>query len=159
MVVIRRRKIKVRGRFAAVARESDFSHVAETDLDRFAHALCESWGEWARTRRFYGPSASLPSVIGNLQQRTARSTDRVATGRDAIASAQLAALHQAILRQPEDKARIAFEAYYLLHVKPIKALAARLGIGRQHVYTLIRSFRRRAVSDLDEVMRQNSTLR
>ena len=79
-----------------------------------------------------------PSLLGRLQKRPSAPHREP----DARCSAELAALHVALLSQPEDSiARRVFELHYFHRVGNVKAAAAALGIGRQHWYTLLREFR------------------
>jgi len=101
--------------------------------------LCEQLAHWRATRKYYARASVPPSLLGRLQKRT---RPLRAGGPDARCSAELAALHVALLSQPEDAlARRVFELHYFHRVANVKAAAAALGIGRQHWYTLLRSFR------------------
>ncbi len=110
-----------------------------TDEDDPLDALCEQLAHWRATRRYYARPSVPPSLLGRLQKRVRPMRPG---GPDARCSAELAALHVALLSQPEDAlARKVFELHYFHRVGNVKAAAAALGIGRQHWYTLLRSFR------------------
>lgn len=116
--------------------------VTTEPIDSELHALCERWAHWCETRRFYGPNSAPVSLLGKLREKgSGRSTSG---GPDAVASAELAAFHLAVLAQPEGKAKVVFQLHYLHRVRNIKQAAAALGIGRQRWYTLLRDFRRQA---------------
>lgn len=106
------------------------------DLDE----LCERWVEWCRTRRFYAPPSSVPSILGQLSGR--RKPPRPG-GIDAPTSAELAAFHVAYLAQPDKIDKKVFQLYYVHRVKPIKAAAAALKISDRQFYRLLAEFRRR----------------
>jgi DNA-binding NtrC family response regulator len=101
--------------------------------------LCEQLARWRVSRKYFARHSVPPSLLGRLQKRS-----RPYTGSepDARCSAELAAMHLALLSQPEDAiARKVFELHYFHRVGNVKAAAAALGIGRQHWYTLLRAFR------------------
>ena len=147
MSVVRTRSIKLRGRLAAAApmmrqNESEL-RAARGALDPEIDAFCEVWSQWCRTRRYYGPPAQMPSILGQLGRRTVRST-APGEGRDSFCSAEILAFHTAIVAQPPDALdRRVFEAHYLWHVRNIKTAAHAFGIGRRHWYTLVNRFARR----------------
>lgn len=110
-----------------------------TDADDRLDALCEQLAHWRATRKYYARASMPPSLLGRLQKRARPLRPG---GPDARCSAELAALHVALLSQPEDAlARRVFELHYFHRVGNVKAAAAALGIGRQHWYTLLRTFR------------------
>lgn len=119
------------------------------------HEFCEDWAWWCYTRRYYARLSIPSSLLGRLQQRSARPLRQVG-GPDAENSAALAAFHVAVLGQPADALdRQVFELYYIHRVKNVKAAAALLGIGRQHWYTLLRDFRRRAYTVSQDILQHN----
>jgi DNA-binding NtrC family response regulator len=125
---------------------------AEQDLDQITHLLAEAWGGWVRSRRLYARTGLPACVLGRLTART-RSAGSPADGPDAPAGAELAAFHLAVISQPADALdRQVFELHYRFRVGNIKAAARELGIGRQHWYTLLRSFRRRVYCASRELM-------
>jgi ribosomal protein S18 acetylase RimI-like enzyme len=109
-----------------------------------------------RTRRFYKPPSLPPSILGRLTSRT-RS---IAGGPDAFNAGELQALNCAIEAEPiEALDRQVFELHYRHRVKGIKAFATALGIGRQHWYTLLRSFEQRVYAASLEIRESNERAR
>lgn len=140
---------------AAPAPEREDEEPAELCADDVhLQVICEQWSAWCRTRRFYGRPSLPASLLGKLTSKT-RATGGEG-GKDGIASAELAAFHLAVLGQPAEALdRQVFELHYLWRVKNVKIAAAAMGIGRQHWYTLVREFRRRAYSASQEILRGN----
>lgn len=129
----------------------DFEEAAAEELDPL-QGLCEAWASWVRTRRFYKPPSLPPSILGRLTSRT-RS---LAGGPEAFNDAELHALNLAIEAQPMDALdRKVFELHYRHRVKGIKLFATALGIGRQHWYTLLRSFEQRVHAASLEILARN----
>lgn len=125
----------------------------ELDADQALNELCMAWAAWCRTRRFYGPPPQQAAMLGRLSSMSSP------TGRadpDAPCSAELAALHLAVIAQPADALdRQVFELHYVWRVRNIKAAASELGISRQHWYRLLRAFRRRVCLASLEILRVN----
>lgn len=118
------------------------------------HELCLDWSWWCRTRRFYVRPSLPASLLGKL--RTPTATRRGNGGPDAIASAELAAFHLAVLGQPSEALdRKVFELHYYWGVRNVKASAATLGISRQHWYRLVNDFRERAYRASREILAAN----
>lgn len=123
---------------------------ADTHLDELFERL--AW--WVHTRKLYGAPRGPVSLLGKLRggSRPLRNDG----GPDAACSADLAALYIAVVAQPADALdRIVFELHYFNRVKSVKEAAGLLKIGRQHWYTLLRSFRRRAFSASREILAAN----
>ena len=142
---------------AAAAPDGEDDEPADVTLQvegqRDLHYFCECWAAWVRTRRMY-VNPSLPvSVLGKL---SARGTKVASDGPDAIASAELAAFHLAMLGQPmESLDRRVFELHYYWRVRNVKAAAAEMGIGRQHWYRLVRDFRARVYACSRDILGVN----
>ena len=114
---------------------------SEREHDDHLHELCEQLAQWSRTRRLFGSPKLPPSILGQLGKRTRPLRDAP----DAECAADLAALWVAVQIFPLDQLdRQIFELHYLHRVTNIKNASAALGIGRQHWYTLLREFRRKA---------------
>jgi hypothetical protein len=134
--------------------EDDDVEPSSTADDAWLHSFCEEWSAWCRTRRFYGKPSMPASLLGKLTAKT-RATGNFG-GPDAIARADLLAFHLAVLGQPAEALdRQVFELHYLWRVKNVKAAAAQVGVGRQHWYTLVKEFRRRAFAASKEILRSN----
>jgi len=125
-----------------------------SDRDRDLDALCEQWVSWCRSRRLYGPSPRLGSILGQLSGKSSRSM--TPGGPDAIASAELSAFHIAYTCQPDALDKHVFDLYYVHRVKPIKSAAAALGISRKHFYDVLGEFRRRVASAADALVVDNA---
>ena len=93
--------------------------------------LCHQWAHWVATRRFYGPSPKLISVLGRL--RTSRAT--AVEVPPIVAGRLLPHFHVAVLGLPE-RERIVLELHYIHRAKPQKVIAAALGCCREHLYRL-----------------------
>lgn len=115
--------------------------------------LSMEWAYWCRTRRFYAPPAPNTSLLGRLTQKTKVRTNT--GGPDAISSAELAAFHLGVVSQPMALDRQCFELHYFWQVPNVKSAAAQLGIGRQHWYTLVSDFRKRAYRASREIYAAN----
>lgn len=144
-------------RLAAPApqRTEDDVPPGQIEQDRDLDALCDAWAHWCRTRRFYGPAPMNASVLGKLSGKS--QAPREPGGPDAPCSAELAALHLAVIAQPREALdRKVFELHYLWSVRNIKAAAAQLGISRQHWYRLLGDFRRRVYAASLAILQANS---
>lgn len=107
-------------------------------MKRDVDQLCEQLAAWRASRKYFARQSVPPSLLGRLQKRSAPHRAEP----DARCSAELAALHVALLSQPEDSvARQVFELHYFHRVGNVKAAAAALGIGRAHWYRLLEQFR------------------
>lgn len=129
-----------------------------TDAERQQQAgmdeLFEAYGQWCRTRGFFGPPPVKGNMLGKL---TSKSRARGKTGGpDAACSAQLSALHLAVIAQPAEALdRKVFTLHYLYNVASVKQCADVLGISRQHWYRLLRAFRSRVSSSATSIMSDN----
>jgi hypothetical protein len=141
--------------FAAAAPiDEDDRDESIPENDTHLHDLCEQWAWWCFTRRFYTRPSLPASLLGKLQKRPRPPSQP--GGPDAIASAELAAFHLAVIGQPAEALdRQVFELHYLHRVKNVKLAAATMGIGRQHWYTLLREFRQRAYSASRDILDHN----
>lgn len=101
------------------------------DLD----SLCEAWVRWRVEHRLYAAStfARLPGTSTRPLQPLAWFA----------ASADLAAFHVAYTCQPEALDKRVFDLYYLARIKPVKTVAAHLGITSRQFYRVLDDFRRR----------------
>lgn len=128
-------------RAAAAPGQDDDAEPDAGDEQRDLDQLCESWVAWKATRRFYGPSPSMGSILGQLSGTRTRPlrTD----GPNAACSAELAALHLAYICQPDALDKQVFDLYYVHRVAPVKVAASALQISRQHFYAVLGEFRKR----------------
>ena len=124
-----RRVLTVRRR-AAVAPtsviEPTFALPGEIDWQ------CIRWAAWCKTRKFYGaPDQRLLPILGRLRiKSTAKNL-----GPGIVAGADLARFHQAVTGLPE-RERLVLEAYYVHRLRPIKVVAAAIGISHKHFYKI-----------------------
>lgn len=118
------------------------------------HELCEAWARWVHTRKFYVKPSLPASLLGRLRSKgTGRPNSG---GPDAVASAELMALHLAMLAQPSESLdRRVFELHYFWRVSNIKVAADGLGISRQHWYRLLKDFRVRVYAASREILEVN----
>ena len=102
--------------------------------------IFEGWSTWCRTRRYFLPPATGGNLLGKLSGKTRPTRSPP----NAKCSAQMAALHLAILGQPRDALDTqVFLLYYGQRVAHIKQVADLLKISPQHFYRLRRAFGRR----------------
>ncbi len=102
------------------------------------HDTFEAWSHWSRTRRFYGPPPKTGTILGRISGKPRPYAGGVP---DIECRPDLAALHLAILAQPNDALDTqVFYAYYGLRCKNIKQVASILDISRTHFYRLLKSF-------------------
>jgi hypothetical protein len=95
--------------------------------------LLEQWNHWRTTRRFYAPAPTGGNLLGKLRGSTRPSR----LPPDASCSANMAALHLAIIGQPRDALDVrVFWLYYCDRVANIKCAAEALGMSRSHFYRL-----------------------
>ncbi|MFG0593600.1 hypothetical protein ACF8OH_03705 [Delftia sp. WSY_9] len=129
-------------RLAATAPTPDDDVDPEaSDEQRDLDQLCERWVAWKATRRFYGPSPNMGSILGQLSGTRTRPlrTD----GPNAACSAELAAFHLAYTCQPDALDKQVFDLYYVHRVAPVKVAASALKISRKHFYSVLGDFRKR----------------
>lgn len=133
----------------------DLSGLSQAEVQERADldALCQAYGDWCRTRGFFGPPPVQGSVLGKLTSKGGRRSNG---GPDAACSAQLSALHIAVIAQPPEALdRRVFSLHYLYKVASIKQAADALGISRQHWYRLLHAFRMRVSGAASVIMRAN----
>jgi hypothetical protein len=128
---------------AAIAERESYDHIDD---------LCWAWAAWTRSRRLYGPP---PIGAGTLGKLTAKGRGRPSDGPNAANSAELSALHLAIIGQPEDKARLVFELHYLHGVANIKATAQAIGVSRAAWYRHLKDFRTRVNATGQRILAEN----
>ncbi len=142
--------------FAAPARdqrEYDDAPVLSVQ-DRDLHLVCERWVRWCITRRLYGPKPITGTILGRLSGCSMRPVED--GGPNAISSAELSAFHIAYTCQPDALDKRVFDLYYVHRVKPVKAAAAALGIGRAHFYTVLGDFRLRVAHAAAAITESNA---
>ena len=142
--------------FAAPARPMQIEDESP-DLnaqDRDLHLVCERWVKWCITRRLYGPKPITGTILGRLSGCSMRPMEE--GGPDAFSSAEMSAFHIAYTCQPDALDKRVFDLYYVHRVKPVKAAAAALGIGRAHFYTVLGEFRRRVAHAAQAIADNNA---
>lgn len=138
-------------RLAATAPAPDDDVEPEaSDEQRDLDQLCERWVAWKATRRFYGPSPNMGSILGQLSGTRTRPlrTD----GPNAACSAELAAFHLAYTCQPDALDKQVFDLYYVHRVAPVKVAASALRISRKHFYSVLGDFRKRLYSASQSIL-------
>ncbi|MEQ6306680.1 hypothetical protein ABN448_05635 [Delftia acidovorans] len=138
-------------RLAATAPAPDDDVDPEaSDEQRDLDQLCERWVAWKATRRFYGPSPNMGSILGQLSGTRTRPlrTD----GPNAACSAELAAFHLAYTCQPDALDKQVFDLYYVHRVAPVKVAASALRISRKHFYSVLGDFRKRLYSASQSIL-------
>lgn len=137
----------------ARARTEEDETPALSAQDRDLHLMSERWVRWCITRRLYGPKPLAGTILGRLSGCSMR--PMADGGADAISSAELSAFHIAYTCQPDALDKRVFDAYYVHRIKPVKAAAAALGIGRAHFYTVLNEFRRRLAHAAEAIVQSN----
>ena len=123
--------------------EQPGARAGEKGEDGRMDELCECLAWWVHTRKLYGAPRGPVSLLGKLRSGT-RPLRNGGGGPDAACSSLLQAMYIAYLHEPQDALdREVFRYHYLERIGNVKVAAAELKIGRQHWYTLLRSFRRR----------------
>ena len=140
-------------RLATTAPQDDLAAIPgqeQLQLDN----LCEQWVSWKATRRFYGPSPNMGSILGQLSGSRTRALK--SDGPDAYCSAELAAFHLAYNCQPDALDKRVFDLYYVYRVSPVKTAAAALNISRKHFYTVLGDFRKRVYAASKVILAENT---
>lgn len=120
--------------------------------DQQLHVLCLQYGDWCRTRRLLAPP--LPSnVLARLQPR--RSPGREP---NAAMDARMPFLNMAVhaLADSNSAEGMCFLLYYVHGYRPVKAMAAALGIGRRTFYDRLVRHARRVCTLADSIHRANT---
>jgi hypothetical protein len=99
-------------------------------LDRF----CSEWARWHRSRRLFAPPIPQ-NILARMRPQAVREVP------DAILSSDLSFFNLSILSQPESTGKSAFYLFYLHEVRPIKRVAAEMGISPQAFYKALGKFR------------------
>lgn len=109
-----------------------------TDQEIHIHSL--QWAHWCYTRRFFAPPVPQ-NILAQFQKR-----DRPPQEPDGPLDPDLAFFNMAVhgLAEEEPEAAICFSLYYFHGYRPVKTIAATLGIGRQTFYDRLHRFARRA---------------
>lgn len=103
--------------------------------------LCLQWQSWIKTRRLFAPPPPAPSILGRMQPHLIREAP------DAPLSADLAAFDVAVRALPENRDKAAFLMFYRSRKRrPVKTMAADLGVSRVTFYAAVRRVRREAYS-------------
>lgn len=109
-----------------------------TDQELNAYSL--EWAHWCRTRKYFAPPVPQ-NILAQFQPRKRSNTEP-----DGPMDASLAfynmAIHGLAEESPED--HICFTLYYYHGFRPVKAMAAALGIGTRTFYDKMYRFGRRA---------------
>lgn len=123
---------------------------AAADVD----ALCQQWAAWCLTRRYY----TAPPIDASLLARLSADARprRKSRWPNAVCSAELAAVHLAVLAQPISALDMQiFALTYTFRVRNVKAAASGLGVSRQHWYRLLAASRARVYAASREILAHN----
>lgn len=127
---------------------------AERRLDARRDELFQAYASWCRTRGFYGPPPVNGSVLGKLTKKGSGRASK--GGPDAPCSAELAALHLAVVAQPRDALDVrVFRLHYLYNVRNVKEAASEIGVSRSHWYRLLRSVCERIEASKESILEGN----
>ena len=99
-------------------------------LDEFS----QSWGAWHRSRRLFAPPVPQ-NILARMRPQPVREAP------DAILSSDLSIFNLAVLAQEESAGKSAFFYYYLHQIRPVKLLAAEMGMTRAGFYKAMWAFR------------------
>ena len=111
------------------------------ELDNF----CQSWAAWHRSRRLFAPPVPQ-NILARMRPQPVREAP------DAIMSADLSYFNLALLGQPEGQGKMAFYCHYLHQVRPIKLVAAEMGMTRTGFYKAMWAFRKDAYASYRRMM-------
>lgn len=103
-------------------------------------AHCEQWAHWCRTRKYFAPPVPQ-NILAQMQPRR-----RATREPDGPMDADLAYFNMAVhgLAEEEPDAAMCFSLYYFHGFRPVKAMAAALGIGTRTFYDRMHRFAGRA---------------
>ena len=103
-------------------------------------AHCEAWAHWCRTRKYFAPPVPQ-NILAQMQPRR-----RATREPDGPMDTDLCFMNMAIhgLAEEDPDGAIIFSLYYFHAFRPVKAMAAALGIGRQTFYDRMHKFSSRA---------------
>jgi hypothetical protein len=110
-------------------------------LDEFA----QQWAAWHRSRRLFAPPIPQ-NILARMRPQPVREVP------DAILSADLSYFNLALLGLPESKGKTAFYLHYLHGARPIKMVAAEMGMTRNGFYKAMWSVRQEAFSAYRRMM-------
>ncbi len=104
-------------------------------------AHCEQWAHWCRTRKYFAPPVPQ-NILAQMQPRR-----RATREPDGPMDADLAYFNMAVhgLAEEDKEGAVVFSLYYFHAFRPVKAMAAALGIGRQTFYDRLHRFAGRAL--------------
>lgn len=108
--------------------------------DQELSAYCLEWARWCRTRRYFAPPVP-PNILAQLQPRR-----RVTADPDGPLDPMMSYFNMAVhgLAEQEPGEHICFTLYYFHGFRPVKAIAAAMGIGNRTFYDRLHRFARRA---------------
>ncbi|AVF41566.1 hypothetical protein AL486_19115 [Pandoraea apista] len=109
--------------------------------DQELQVLCLQYGQWCRTRRLFAPP--VPSnILARFQPRECAAVEP-----DAQLIADMPFFNMAVHALANDYPQegICFSLYHVHGFRPVKTLAASLGIGRRTFYERVRKFSERAL--------------
>lgn len=108
--------------------------------DQELHTHCMQWGYWCRTRKYFAPPVPT-NILAQMQPRT-----RAPREPDGPMDPEMAYFNMAIqgLAEDEPAEAICFSLFYFHGFRPVKAMAAALGIGTRTFYDRVNRFGRRA---------------
>ncbi|NYH21400.1 hypothetical protein [Paraburkholderia bryophila] len=117
----------------------------QEDPNQELHMFCLQWAEWHRSRRLFAPPIP-PTILARLQP------SRVGEPPNAILSADLSYFNLSLLSQPESTGKTAMYHFYIHRLRPIKLVAAEMGITTQGFYKAMRKARGEAYSSYRRMM-------
>ena len=109
--------------------------------DQELTAYCIMWAHWCRTRKYFAPPVP-PNILAQLQPR-----DRAAREPDGPMDADMSYFNMAVhsLAEESPEEALCFTLYHYHGFRPVKAMAAALGIGTRTFYDRMERFARRAL--------------
>jgi hypothetical protein len=108
--------------------------------DQELHNHCLQYGYWCFTRRYFAPPVPQ-NILAQFQPRTKPPREP-----DGPMDPDMAFLNMAIhgLAEEEPEEAICFSLFYFHGFRPVKAMAAAMGIGTRTFYDRMHRFARRA---------------
>jgi hypothetical protein len=104
------------------------------------HLRCLKWGLWCHEKRYFAPPVPQ-NILAQFQPRS-----RPAMEPDGELSSEMAFFNMAVhgLAEEEPEDAICFSLYYFHGFRPVKTLAAAVGISRKTFYERIHRFGQKA---------------
>lgn len=108
---------------------------ANVMTDQELHLLCLQYGQWCRSRRLFAP----PVPQNLLSRFQPRQSSGVEPDADLIPDMPFFNMAVHALAETHRDDSICFSLYYFHDIRPVKKIAAAMGVSRQAVYKRLRT--------------------